>query len=378
MLMVEVGEAPQRQACQEEEEAWAHSWDHLLHSWTATEGWQAGPETCCRFCLLEEAVGEGLICRVGPSQEEGVSHWAGEEEGRNVQMKVREVQMKRGTNSAVGALGFRHCHWNLEAGEEGQACWVAAAEVAPVRRRKAAGWKAPGACCSEGEEEAPLPCGWRACCPLEEAEEGVCHPRPCSGWVAGEACWRRARRSLTGSDVWSLLQKQHLGFQGKGEESAQGWAAWEPQALGGTPGCADLTEWVLVYWVLAGERYQALSPRQALGEAFGSSEALGVHFCGLEKARGTSLGHLGARKVWQMWLFLLVAKLGVGLLQNQSPCWLWIAASAFQPGTALPSRVVHPRQSFLHRRRHHHHRHRRRRRHLLRQSHHHLHQHRLL
>lgn len=185
-----------------------------------------------------------------------------------------------------------------------------------MRRRKAAGWKAPGACCSEGEEEGPLPCGWRACCPLEEAEEGVCHPRPCSGWVAGEACWRRARRSLTGSDVWSLLQKQHLGFQGKGEESAQGWAAWEPQALGGTPGCADLTEWVLVYWVLAGERYQALSPRQALGEAFGSSEALGVHFCGLEKARGTSLGHLGARKVWQMWLFLLVAKLGVGLLQN--------------------------------------------------------------
>lgn len=94
MLMAEVGEAPQFQACLEEGEAWAHSWDYLLHSWTATEEWQAGPETCCHFCLLEEAVGEGLICLVGPSLEEGVSHWAEEEEGRNVQVKVREVQTK--------------------------------------------------------------------------------------------------------------------------------------------------------------------------------------------------------------------------------------------------------------------------------------------
>lgn len=55
------------------------------------------------------------------------------------------------------------------------------------------------------------------------------------------------KRSLKGSDGWSLLQKKHLGFRGKGEESAQGWAAWEPQALVGTPGCADLIEWVLAY-----------------------------------------------------------------------------------------------------------------------------------
>lgn len=51
---------PQHWACQEEGEAWVHSLDCLLHSWTATEGWQAGPETCCRFCLLEEVVGGGL------------------------------------------------------------------------------------------------------------------------------------------------------------------------------------------------------------------------------------------------------------------------------------------------------------------------------
>lgn len=57
---------------------------------------------------------------------------------------------------------------------------------------------------------------------------------------------RRARRSLRESDAWSL-QKQHLGFQGKGEESAQGWVAWGPQALVGTLGCADLIEWVLAY-----------------------------------------------------------------------------------------------------------------------------------
>lgn len=60
MLMVEVEEGPQHQACLEEGEAEAHPSDcpHLL--WTATAGWQAGPETCCHFCLLEEAVGEGL------------------------------------------------------------------------------------------------------------------------------------------------------------------------------------------------------------------------------------------------------------------------------------------------------------------------------
>lgn len=89
MLMVEVGEVPLRQACQEEEEAWVHSWDYLLHSWKATGGWQAGPEMCCHFCLLEGVVGEGLICPVGPSPEEEVSHWAGEEEGLIVLVKVR-------------------------------------------------------------------------------------------------------------------------------------------------------------------------------------------------------------------------------------------------------------------------------------------------
>lgn len=60
MLMVEEGEVPQHQACREEEEAWVHSWDYLLHSWTAIGGWQAGPEMCCHFCLLEGVVGEGL------------------------------------------------------------------------------------------------------------------------------------------------------------------------------------------------------------------------------------------------------------------------------------------------------------------------------
>lgn len=48
---------------------------------------------CCHFCLLEEAVGEGLICLVGPSLEEGVSHWAGEEEDPNVRVKGGEVPM---------------------------------------------------------------------------------------------------------------------------------------------------------------------------------------------------------------------------------------------------------------------------------------------
>lgn len=81
----------------------------------------------------------------------------------------------------MGALGFHHCRWNLEAGWEGRACWVAVAEVGPVKRRKAAEWTAPGACCSEGVEVGLLPCGWWACYPLGEAAEGVCHPRPCSG-----------------------------------------------------------------------------------------------------------------------------------------------------------------------------------------------------
>lgn len=89
MLTVEEGEVPQRQACREEVEAWVHSWDYLLHSWMATGGWQAGPEMCCRFCLLEGVAGEGLICPVGPSREEGVSHWVGEEEGPTVLVKVK-------------------------------------------------------------------------------------------------------------------------------------------------------------------------------------------------------------------------------------------------------------------------------------------------
>lgn len=94
MLLVEVGEVPQHWACQEEGEAWVHSWDYLLHSWMATEGWQAGPETCCHFCLSEEAVGGDLIGLVGPSLEVGVSRWVGEEEDLNVLAKVRGVWMK--------------------------------------------------------------------------------------------------------------------------------------------------------------------------------------------------------------------------------------------------------------------------------------------
>lgn len=60
MWMVEVGEVPLHQVCREEEEAWAHFWGYLFHSWTATEGWQAELEMCCHFCSLEEVVGEGL------------------------------------------------------------------------------------------------------------------------------------------------------------------------------------------------------------------------------------------------------------------------------------------------------------------------------
>lgn len=118
----------------------------------------------------------------------------------------------------MGALGFHHCHWNPEAGEVGQACWVAVEEVGPVRRRKAVAWKALEACCFEGEEVERLPCARRVCCPLEGVVEGVCHPRPCLGLGAEEACLRRVRRSLRVSGVWSFLQKQHLCFRGKGEE----------------------------------------------------------------------------------------------------------------------------------------------------------------
>lgn len=93
-MMVEVAEVPQHQASQEEEEAGAHSWDYRFHFWTPTEGWQEGPVMCCHFCLLEVVVGGGLFCLVGPSLEEGVSRWAGEEEDPNVPLKAREVQMK--------------------------------------------------------------------------------------------------------------------------------------------------------------------------------------------------------------------------------------------------------------------------------------------
>lgn len=81
----------------------------------------------------------------------------------------------------MGALGFRHCHWNLEAGGEGRACWVAVAEAGPETRRKAAEWKVLVACCSEGAEVGRFPCAWRACCPRAAAAEGVCHPRPWGG-----------------------------------------------------------------------------------------------------------------------------------------------------------------------------------------------------
>lgn len=56
-LPVGVGAVPQHQACQEEEEASGRFWDCPLHSWMATEGWQAGPEGRFRFCLLEVAAG---------------------------------------------------------------------------------------------------------------------------------------------------------------------------------------------------------------------------------------------------------------------------------------------------------------------------------
>jgi hypothetical protein len=78
----------------------------------------------------------------------------------------------------------------------------------------------------------------------------------------------------------------------------------------------DLTGWVLVYLVLEGEGYQALSPHRALGEACDSWAALGGHSCGLGKAQEISLGHLGVKRAWQMWIFPLVAKLVLGFLQN--------------------------------------------------------------
>lgn len=136
---------------------------------------------CCHFCSLEEVVGEGLICPVGPSPEEEVSHWAGAEEGPTVLVKVREaLTTTTGTRSSAGASGFRrHRQWTRGAAEEGQDGWGAEA-AGPARRRKAAGQTAPGACCSEGEAAAQAPCGWPACCPPGEAEEGACHPRPCS------------------------------------------------------------------------------------------------------------------------------------------------------------------------------------------------------
>lgn len=57
----------------------------------ATEGWQAGPELCFHFCLLEEVVGGDLICLADPSLEEGASHWVGEGEAQSVQVKARAV-----------------------------------------------------------------------------------------------------------------------------------------------------------------------------------------------------------------------------------------------------------------------------------------------
>ena len=120
-----------------------------------------------------------LICPVGPSPEEEVSHWAGAEEGPTVLVKVREARTTTGTRSSAGASGFRrHCQRTRGAAEEARAGW--GAEAAGPARRKAAGRTARGACCSEGEAAAQAPGGWPACCPPGEAAEGACHPRPCS------------------------------------------------------------------------------------------------------------------------------------------------------------------------------------------------------
>lgn len=147
----------------------------------------------------------------------------------------------------MGALGFHHCHCHLEAGEAARACWGAVEAAGPVRRWLVGGWKALEACCSEAEEAEPLPCGWRACCPLAEVVEGVCHPGPCLGWEAGEACWRRAKESLRGTDVWSFPRKWQLGFQGRGEGSERGQVAWGSQGLVATRGCADLIGQAVAY-----------------------------------------------------------------------------------------------------------------------------------
>lgn len=51
-------------------------------------------------------------------------------------------------------------------------------------------------------------------------------------------------------------------------------------------------------------------------EASGPSGARGDHFCGLEKVQETSPDHLGVKRAWQMWIFLLVAKSVAGFLQS--------------------------------------------------------------
>lgn len=246
-----------------------------------------------------------LICLVDPSLEEGASRWEGEGEAQSVQVKAREAaQRMKGTGSAVAASGSHR--WKTEAGEEGRAGWAVAEEVVPVTRTQAVGWKAPEVCCSVREEVGQLLCGWGACCPREEVVEGACHPRLGLGWGA-EGAWRTERKSSRGSGVQSRLQK-HLGFRERG--------AWGLPALSGIPGCADLTEWVLAYLVPEGEGYRVWSPSQASGEAFGSWAALGDHSCVLVRVWGTAPGRLGAKRAWQMWLFLLVAKLVVGFPQN--------------------------------------------------------------
>lgn len=206
----------------------------------------------------------------------------------------------------------------------------------------AAGWKALEVCCSVMGEGEPLLCAWRACCPREEVVEGACHPRPGLGSGA-KGAWGTERRSSRGSGAQSLLQKQHLGFRERG--------VWGLPALLGIPGCADSTEWVLAYLVPEGEGYLVLSPHQASGEAFCSWAALGAHSCGLVRVRETSPGHLGVKRAWQMWLFLLVAKSVVGFPQNHCLCWRWTSASACRPGTVLPVLEDHPLQNFHHRRR---------------------------
>lgn len=45
------------------------------------------PERHYHFCLLEEAEGEGLICREGPSPGAAAFRWAGEAAGRTVRAR---------------------------------------------------------------------------------------------------------------------------------------------------------------------------------------------------------------------------------------------------------------------------------------------------